>query len=214
MKTTANSEFTPDDGQILVQAVRQSIRSFFSSRRIVVPELVARDRRFDQNLGCFVTLKLNDDSKSLRGCIGFPEPIYKLSKAIATASVYAATQDPRFQPINSSELDSLLVEVSLLTTPEKIEATNRPDLLSKVRVGRDGLIMRWEFGSGLLLPQVARELDWNARQFLENLGIKAGARPDQWLQPGTQLYRFQAKVFEEISPKGPVVLADFHGTSN
>jgi uncharacterized protein len=201
-----NFVFTKDDGPLFVGTVRQTIYQFLIERKIDVAEEVIRDPRFEQKMGCFVTLKQYDGRKSLRGCIGFSEPIYKLSHALTNAAIFAATEDPRFEPVSPSELDNLLVEVSILTKPERIDTSSPEDIISKIRVGTDGLVMKWNFGSGLLLPQVARELNWSAKSFLENLGIKAGSGSNQWLMPSTQIFRFQSKIFEEITPRGKVIL--------
>lgn len=199
--------FDETDGQLFVGSVRKTIYGFLTTKKIEIPREIARDARFAQKRGCFVTLKRNDERKSLRGCIGFSEPVYTLSKALINSAIYAATRDPRFEPVHPSELDSLLVEVSVLTEPERIDASSPVEILERVRIGTDGLVMKWEFGSGLLLPQVAREMNWSAKEFLENLGIKAGTGTNQWLVRGTQIYRFQAMIFEEITPRGKVIFS-------
>ncbi|MDA4111652.1 MAG: TIGR00296 family protein, partial [Thaumarchaeota archaeon] len=161
---------------------------------------------FTKKIGCFVTLKNNDYEKSLRGCIGFPEPVYPLLKALPEAAIGAATGDPRFPPVKKSEVSDLLLEISLLTEPVLIRASKQSDIPEEIMVGRDGLIMKWSFGSGLLLPQVATEYGWDAEDFLCNLSVKAGAPPDEWLVPGTFIYRFAAQVFQENSPLGSVTM--------
>jgi uncharacterized protein (TIGR00296 family) len=200
-----DSGFSASDGSLLISAARSAISSFLRARKVVVPAELLADPRFDQKLGCFVTLKLKTDH-SLRGCIGFPEPSHKLHQALSMAAIYAATEDPRFPPVRSAELEHLLLEVSLLTQPEKVEVAPS-ERASVVKVGFDGLILRWPFGSGLLLPQVATEQDWNAKEFLQNLSLKAGANPDEWERPESILYKFHAHVFQETSPNGPVVLS-------
>ncbi len=190
----------------MISAVRESINTFLSTSRIAVPALIQADARFERKQGCFVTLKSNDEEKTLRGCIGFPEPVFKLSKALTEASIAAATEDPRFPPVKLKEMDSTLAEVSVLTEPQVIQVSSPKEIPSKIRVGKDGLILRWPFGSGLLLPQVAAEFGWDADEFLANLSMKAGAPPDQWLVPGNMVLKFQAQVFQEESPKGRVSL--------
>lgn len=199
--------FASSDGPLLVKAARESITEFLESQKIVVPQGISADPRFEQKFGCFVTLKRNDENKSLRGCIGFHEPLYRLRDALPEAAVYAATQDPRFPSVDLSELNSLLVEISILTRPVRINVESPNDIPSKIRVGVDGLIMKWSLGSGLLLPQVASEYHWDAKQFLENLSAKAGAPSNQWSVAGTGIYKFQAQVFQETSPKGYVILS-------
>jgi uncharacterized protein len=201
---TESEAFSEADGPLVVGATRNVISTFLQTGKKVTPSSLAEDLRFRQKMGCFVTLKKNDPEKSLRGCIGYPEPVYELSKALMNSAVEAATGDPRFPPVRSPELARLLLEVSLLTKPVEMMAKNQKDLLSKIEIGKDGLIMRWSFGSGLLLPQVATEYNWGPEEFLCNLSMKAGAPPDQWLIPGTLVYKFNALIFEETSPGAAV----------
>ncbi len=207
-KDQTQKMFGQRDGKLIVSSARESIEKYLSSSRIIIPTLIANDPRFEVKLGCFVTLKVNDDEGSLRGCIGFPEPLFKLSKALPQAAVAAATEDPRFPPVGLEELPRLKTEVSVLTTPRAIETNSPKDLPKMIEPGKDGLILRWTYGSGLLLPQVAKENDWDAAEFLSNLSMKAGAPPDQWLVPGSVVLKFQAQVFQEKTPNGEVILED------
>jgi uncharacterized protein len=201
MEELSDELFEEKDGPLLTGAARAAISYFLESGKGEIPSILNSDRRFKQKLGCFVTLKKNDLEQSLRGCIGFPEPVYELSKALTLAAIEAATGDPRFPPVKLRELSNLLIEVSILTEPVKVEVANQKDIPEKILVGKDGLIMRWSFGSGLLLPQVATEYDWSAEEFLCNLSMKAGAPPDQWLVPGTQIFKFSALIFDELPEK-------------
>jgi uncharacterized protein (TIGR00296 family) len=203
-QNAADTVFAANDGPWLISSTREIIEKYLETKRLSIPQKISEDIRFSNKIGCFVTLKSNDSEKSLRGCIGFPEPVYKLSKALPEAAIHAATRDPRFPPVSVSELEDLLLEISLLTEPIQINTADQRDVSKLIEVGRDGLIMKWSFGSGLLLPQVASEYGWNAEDFLCNLSLKAGAPPDQWLVPGTVIFRFRAQVFQENSPKGPV----------
>jgi uncharacterized protein (TIGR00296 family) len=213
LKTAENMKenfpmFSARDGKLLVTSCREAITTFLTTHQIVVPQSLKSDSRFEKKLGCFVTLKENDEDKSLRGCIGFPEPVYSLSRALTEAAISSASQDPRFVPVTVEELQSLLVEVSILTTPIAIQSKSAKELPAHIKIGKDGLILRWSFGSGLLLPQVATEQGWDAEEFLINLSMKAGAPPDQWLVPGTQVLKFQAQIFAEDEPCGPVRMVE------
>lgn len=159
---------------------------------------------FDERRGVFVTL-LRHPSGALRGCIGFPRPVLALRVAIPQAAWAAATEDPRFPPVAGSELDRLRIEVSLLTRPEPLPALSPPERARSVRVGTDGLIVEGFGSSGLLLPQVAPEQRWDAEEFLAGTCEKAGLPADAWRSPEVRVLRFQAEVFTEASPAGPVV---------
>ena len=58
-----------------------------------------------------------------------------------------------------------------------------------------------EFGSGLLLPQVAVEWKWDAKEFLNQTCKKAGLAPDCWCNLKRNVYKFQAQVFAEENSK-------------
>ena len=207
-ETGAEVLFSDRDGPPLIAASREVIENYLETKRVIAPSWFSTDARFEQKRGCFVTVKLNDSEKSLRGCMGFPEPVYALKKALPDASVSAATADPRFPPVKKKEIDNLLLEISLLTPPIQLGCIQACDLPQKIEIGIDGLIMKWTYGSGLLLPQVATEYGWNAEDFLCNLSVKAGAPPDQWLVPGTMIFRFRVQIFSESSPKGTVVSSE------
>jgi len=153
----------------------------------------------------FVTLnKPLHGEKLLRGCIGFPEPMYPLGEAAIRSAISAATSDPRFPPVELSELPELIVEVSVLTPPQLVESSNPLEYPGKIEVGMDGLIIERGRSKGLLLPQVPVEWGWGAEEFLMQCCIKAGLSPESWLLDGTRVFKFQGKVFSEESPSGQV----------
>ncbi len=156
--------------------------------------------------GVFVTL-VRYPSRELRGCIGYPLPVLPLAEALRGAAIASAHEDPRFPGLRPEELDRIAVEVSILTPPERIAASDPAARLASVEVGRDGLIVRRGGASGLLLPQVAPEQGWQAAEFLDATCEKAGLAAGAWRQPTTVVERFQADVFAETEPNGSVVSA-------
>lgn len=151
--------------------------------------------------GVFVTL-YQYDTKELRGCMGLPLPRSNIVDDTITAARLAAFYDPRFPPLSQSEVDRVVVEVTLLTEPEEITAEPRSSLPEHVRIGLDGLIIEADEGAGLLLPQVPVEYGWDAEEFLIHLCLKAGLRPTDWLRRDVKVYRFNADIFAEESPWG------------
>ena len=163
---------------------------------------------FRESRGAFVTLRRHPGGE-LRGCIGFPLPVLPLERAVAEAAVSAATGDPRFPRVRASELGALTVEVSVLTVPQPLVAARPEDRVREVQVGRDGLIVDGFGTSGLLLPQVAPEQGWTAEELLDGTCEKAGLPPRAWRDPRLKVRRFEAEVFSERSPDGPVERATF-----
>jgi len=181
-----------EQGKDLVKLAKDSIAARLDNKHLVIDDKIKEEFSHDQ--GCFVSLHL--DSR-LRGCIGFPEPIIPLWKAIAKAAQSAAFSDPRFSPLSKEEFEKVNIEVSVLTVPKKVEVSSPQEYLKKIKVGRDGLIIRGDYGSGLLLPQVPVELNWDIKEFLENLCMKAGLPENAWKSTDNKIYSFQAQVFAE-----------------
>jgi uncharacterized protein (TIGR00296 family) len=158
---------------------------------------------FDEPRGVFVTLRRHPGG-ALRGCIGFPLPVLPLGEAVREVAVSAATQDPRFPAVRASELSTVTIEVSVLTVPVRLRATAPEEMIREVQVGRDGLIVDGYGTSGLLLPQVAPEQGWSSVELLEGTSEKAGLPARAWRDPKVRIRRFEAEVFAEHSPGGPV----------
>ena len=143
-----NTKLSDSDGVLLVKTARQAVTEFLSNGNRMELE-VEREKKFSFDSGVFVTLNKPD---GLRGCIGFPMPEKKLSRAIVEGAIAAATEDPRFPPVTTKELDDITFEVTVLTPPVEIDVSDPMEYLTKIKVGRDGLIVRHSFYSGLLLP--------------------------------------------------------------
>ncbi len=158
---------------------------------------------FREPRGVFVTLK-RYPSGELRGCIGYPLPYLPLAEAIARCAVAAATEDPRFVPIPRADLDRVTVEVSVLTVPVPLAAADPVAMVAEVTIGRDGLIVEGRGRSGLLLPQVGPEQGWTSEELLDGTCEKAGLPAGAWRDPKVRVRRFEAEVFAERSPGGPV----------
>lgn len=194
---------TAEEGRTLVGLARSTLERF-------VKEALYERKSWDsgylsEKRGVFSTLNLLESGEErLRGCIGFPYPVKKLGEAVQEATIAAASEDPRFPPVRPIELARIVVEISVLTVPEKIEPPSRIDLPKLLTIGRDGLIVSSGLQSGLLLPQVAVEYDLGPEDFLSQTCMKAGLLPDSWLDPMTAVQRFRAEIFAEEQPRGEV----------
>ncbi len=189
------------DGKEFVKAARRSIEYFMhtgSPLKEAPPK-----KKYSEKLGVFVSLHTYPEHE-LRGCIGYPEPVAQLWSALLDSAVSAAFRDPRFPQLEAQELNKIVVEVSVLTKPELAEAKNRDELPSKIKIGKDGLVVKMEHRKGLLLPQVAPEFGWSASEFLQHACLKAGLNPKAWCDSNCGVYKFQAQVFREKKPKGGV----------
>ena len=70
-------------------------------------------------------------------------------------------------------------------------------------VGSGVVVEKGDF-RGLLLPEVAVEWNWTAKQFLDQACLKANLLENAWMEQRTIVSKFQAQVFEEETPKGNI----------
>ena len=192
------NNLSKDDGHILVKTARMIVTQYLKNGK--KPKL---EKEFTDNFsfksGVFVTL---NSTLGLRGCIGYPLPDKSLFNALEDAAISAATKDSRFPAVKYKELDSITFEVTILTPPEKIVVSKPEEYLSKIKVGRDGLIVKHGFYSGLLLPQVPIEYGWNEKEFLEYTCEKAGLPKNYWKNSETEIQKFEGIVFKEEKSNG------------
>jgi uncharacterized protein (TIGR00296 family) len=194
---------TLDEGKMAVRLARESLTIFVEKKKILEPEKLPPV--FDEKRGVFVTLHEDGD---LRGCIGYPQPVMALGRAIVDSAINAGTRDPRFPGIRPGELKRMEMEVTILTKPEPYREPKKrlPEL---VRIGTDGLIISKGPFSGLLLPQVAPEWGFDSMEFLSQTCVKAGLPPDAWMDEETEVQHFEAQIFAEIAPEREVFEKSF-----
>ena len=199
-ETTLNHDPGPivlseDQQLVLLRAARKAME------QAVTDSFTMVDEEFDDEMqkpaAVFVTLwerhqvtPDSDETSRLRGCIGRLQADFPLYLAIKNAAISAATRDPRFSPVRPAELDSLTIEIAILSSLETV------DTLEEIVIGRDGLVIEAMGRRGLLLPKVATRLKWDRAEFLQNVCRKAGLADDIWPESG-YLYKFRTTVFSE-----------------
>lgn len=161
----------------------------------------APSEEFEEARGVFVTI-YSYPKKELRGCIGFPYPTHPLWMAVTEGAKAAAFSDPRFEPLGKNE--KFIIEVSVLTKPEPIKADDPEEYPKKVKIGEDGLIVEKGAYSGLLLPQVFPEWNCDGKSALGMTCEKAGLPSGEWKTGSCKIFKFQAQLFIEETPKGPI----------
>lgn len=192
---------TLEEGDTVVKLARRAIEKYLEDgEKPDFPEDLSEEMKEDR--GVFVTLNKNG---GLRGCIGRPLPTQPLMEGVVDSAISAATKDPRFPRMSLEELDNVVIEVSVMTVPEKINVEDPKNYLEKIKVGKDGLIAECEGRKGLLLPQVPVDQGWDAEEFLSQTCIKAGLPPDTWLEDSFEVKKFSAQIFKETEPGGDVI---------
>ena len=157
----------------LLHIARETIKSVTSKK--LLPEFSSDDPVLNKECGAFVTLRKN---KELRGCIGYIQAFKPLLETITDMAQAAALRDPRFTPVSFNEVDDLTIEISVLTPLEKVSD------VEEIEIGRHGLLIEKFPNSGVLLPQVPVEYNWDRDMFLQQTCRKAGLNLDEWKKSG------------------------------
>jgi len=167
----------------LKKLARETIKSvlFGKDETEFTPTETLKEKR-----GAFVTIK---SKNQLRGCIGYIKGFLPLHETVKEMALQAAFRDPRFSPLQKKEWDDVDIEISVLTPMKEVRDVN------EIEVGVHGLYIEKGPHSGLLLPQVATEHNWDRLAFLENTCYKAGLQKDAWKSKDTRIYTFSADVF-------------------
>ncbi len=183
--------------QEILQFAREAIRDYLTlgtinPRDINIPILA-------QKADVFVTLWSSlagnkqpgtKTNEKLRGCVGRIQSNTPLYVGIQESAVSAATKDPRFPPVTLLELESIRIEIAVLSAFRAINS------LQEIEIGRHGLMLTGLGKRGLLLPKVAARMDLSRQSFFHAICDKAGLHYDCW--PGDAiLCTFMTATIEE-----------------
>jgi AmmeMemoRadiSam system protein A len=175
---------TEEEKKILRQIAYSTIAGRLKGER--PPRVNVLTEALKEKRGAFVSLHKHGQ---LRGCIGSIQPTNPLFQTVEEMAAAAAFDDPRFESLTSKELKDIELEVSVLTPLERVRD------VKDIEVGRHGLYIKKGFFSGLLLPQVATDYNWDRITFLEETCRKAGLPRNAWKEKDAEIYLFSAEIF-------------------
>lgn len=165
---------------IRVRLARDSIAEYLKTGKLPKPPADIPEE-LKERAGVFVSLH---EFGALRGCIGTILPVRNsAAEEIIHNAKAAASEDPRFPPVNPYELDDLDISVDVLSAPEPISSEG--DLDPKIY----GVIVERGFRRGLLLPDLPGITD--PREQVEIARRKAGIGTDE----PVKMYRFTVRRY-------------------
>jgi len=166
-------------GSTIVQLARKAVERYVQQGKIFRPRKLTADMK--QRAGVFVSIKKHGE---LRGCIGtFVPTRTNVADEIVANAISSATQDPRFMPVEPSELGDLEYSVDVLTEPEPVRSADQLD------ARKYGVIVECGYRRGLLLPDLPG-VD-KVEEQIEICRAKAGISAGEPIR----LYRFRVKRF-------------------
>lgn len=172
----------------VINVCKQSILAVLDDRPHKLEKIPAVFKEYG---ACFVTLEKNDD---LRGCIGSIIAHRSLIDDLVKNAQNSAFSDPRFQPLKKDEFRDLSINVSLLSTPEKMDFKDEADLLNQIRPFIDGIIIKDRGYQAVYLPSVWEQLP-EKEMFLNSLKIKAGM-PPKYFSDTFEAYRYTTEYIK------------------
>jgi AmmeMemoRadiSam system protein B/AmmeMemoRadiSam system protein A len=189
-QTDSQADFNLTDEQkiYLLKLARKTIEDYVRDGKVHAPKM-PEDAILANDGAVFVTLHRDG---LLRGCIGQMIAQGPLYLAVRDMAISAATRDHRFQPVSTKELDSIDIEISVLSPMQPFEDWRNFEM------GVHGIWLTNGNRSGVFLPQVGRETGWSKERFLQELcSQKAGLRADCYKDPNTQLFKYTVVEFDE-----------------
>ena len=171
-----------------VLLAKRTIEDYLRSGKVISPPSRIPEV-FQKKAGTFVSLHKKG---RLRGCIGTYLPTQdNLANEIIKNAISAATQDPRFPPVDTSEIRDLEISVDVLSKPEPVKSKRELD------PKKYGVIVSKGWQRGLLLPDL-EGVDTVERQ-LEIAKQKAGlgGTPVEQLE----IQRFTVTRYEMVKGK-------------
>jgi len=171
-----------------VLLAKRTIEDYLRSGKVISPPSRIPEV-FQKKAGTFVSLHKKG---RLRGCIGTYLPTQdNLANEIIKNAISAATQDPRFPPVDTSEIRDLEISVDVLSKPEPVKSKRELD------PKKYGVIVSKGWQKGLLLPDL--EGVGTVEQQLEIAKQKAGlgGTPVEQLE----IQRFTVTRYEMVKGK-------------
>ncbi len=183
------------EGRLLLKIARQEISRCFGKEKSPAGKIdVTADMpALNAYRGSFVTLHKQG---ALRGCIGTIVPEKPLFEDVKDNAVHAAFNDSRFRPLTGEELNDIHIEVSILTPLQTLEYDGATGLISKLRPGIDGVMIKKNGYQATFLPQVWEQLP-APQSFLGQLCLKAGLPENEWQSGTLDVQVYQVQFFEE-----------------
>jgi AmmeMemoRadiSam system protein A len=182
-----------DDRKLLLKLARQALEVGTSGGALTPLDPSELPEALRQPGATFVTLTRRGE---LRGCVGTLEPYQPLAEDVREHALAAALQDYRFPPVSPQEVPELEIEVSRLTAPIPLDYKDGQDLLTRLRPGVDGVILRDGLLRATFLPQVWDKLP-DPAVFLDHLCLKMGNEANAWRYKKMKVFIYQVEEFHD-----------------
>ena len=191
-----DAPLSEQEKQILLDLADQSIVAAIHQNVPPRVDLDSLPDRLKQPGASFVTLTRNG---LLRGCIGTLKHEFPLAQDVVLRAGAAATDDPRFPPLQADEIEDTEIEISVLTTPQPLEYNAPDDIPNLLVPGLDGVTIVHDRKKATFLPQVWEKVD-GPEHFLSMLCQKALLPTDAWKRGELEISIYRVESFHRSPP--------------
>lgn len=194
-------KLSPKAKRFLLQLSRTALEHYFSTGDFLKSSDVDIPTDIEPEVsavkGTFVTLNSIEGNRlSLRGCIGHILPVNPIYKDVIENTYAAAFNDPRFPPLTQEELDTIKIEISVLSEPKRYKYRDIDQLLDYLDKKRPGVVLKYGPYNATFLPQVWKQIK-DPAEFLSQLCLKAGLSSDCWLSLRPAVFTYTVDEFSE-----------------
>lgn len=169
-----------------LQLAKKSILSYFGKANI--KNYKPNINKLKKEKSCFVTIRKNN---KLRWCIWNLQSTDKLYKNIIQNAKSAAFSDPRFSPINYTELqtNNFIIEITILSNMRRKKFKSIENMKEFLDKKRPGLVIKYWIKQATFLPSVWDQL--NTVDLFINRLLKKADISKQTFKENFQDFNFQ-----------------------
>jgi uncharacterized protein len=185
--------YSDEEKTTLLKLGRKALEMAARGEPLPEIDLAQYSEKLRENGASFVTLT---EYGQLRGCIGTLQAYQPLVQDVCEHARAAGFEDYRFPPVRAEEIPRLVIEISILTSPQQVIYNDPGELESILRPGVDGVILKDGQRRATFLPQVWEKVP-ETQEFLSHLCMKMGVSANLWRQKVLQVYTYQVVEFHE-----------------
>lgn len=198
----APEKLNPSEVAFLLNLARATLANIVVGSTLPKPDVGSLSPRLTERRSCFATLRNRGE---LRGCIGSLVATKPLFEAVMDSVSGAARRDSRFQPVRAEELDTIHIEISILSDPVVMESESPDVLLGMLQPGRHGVLLRIGNSTATFLPTVWDDIP-EREEFMARLCAKAGLDSQAWRRQDASIAVYEAEVIED-DPRSSTTLS-------
>ncbi|MBR9682536.1 MAG: TIGR00296 family protein [Candidatus Aenigmarchaeota archaeon] len=179
----------------MLKLVKDVIQTWVKTKKPIVvgeyPEELNKER------GVFISIyKTTGGFKHLRSTVGHAFPTKSVIRALVDYSIMSC-KDASFTYLKPEDLDGIQIKISIAGEPELIDIRSPRDYLSRIQIGKDGLVLRKGIMTGDILPEIPVGNSWDVEKYLKHLCVKTGLASNAWTNLSAKIYKFDTETFSE-----------------